>query len=83
MRFLFSLCVGFANYSERYGDMIYGVTQDFGPNPKWEGASNAKIAQKMEERVPLDQLAERRRWRDTRLAALAKLKRNMEEEQKK
>jgi hypothetical protein len=28
-------------------------------------------------------LAERRRWRDTRLAALAKLKRNMEEEQKK
>ncbi|ELU04675.1 hypothetical protein CAPTEDRAFT_155064 [Capitella teleta] len=69
---------GMANYSERYGEMIYRITETFGPNPKWEGPGHEKIIQEMNEQIPLDTLAERRRWRDARLTALAKLKREME-----
>ena len=65
-------------YCERYGETIYNVSKDFGPVPRWEGAAAERIVREMNEAVPLDTLAERRRWRDDRLAALARLKKEMD-----
>lgn len=68
---------GFQNYCERYGEMIYGIVSNFGPNPRMSGPVAEKISKEIEDRIPLDQLAQRRKWRDDRLAALAKLKKNL------
>jgi len=68
---------GMANYCERYGDTIYNVASTFGPTPVFGGPVAERIAAELTERIPLDQLAERRRWRDVRLAELAKLKLNL------
>lgn len=69
---------GFANYCDRYGGMIYDIVSSFGPHPRPGGATADEIAKDLEQRVPLEKLVERRQWRDTRLAALAKLKRNVD-----
>ena len=66
---------GMRQYCDRYGETIYNVSQDFGPVPRWEGETAERIVREMNETFPLDALPERRRWRDTRLAALARLKR--------
>ena len=50
-----------------------------GPPPKWEGEEAEAIAKAMEETVPLDKLEEHRVARDARLAALTKLKKDMDE----
>jgi len=76
---------GTQNYCDRYGDTIYNVSQDSGPIPTgWKQASEADRAEVAElhatmcATVPLEKLDERRLWRDKRLAALAKLKRDMD-----
>jgi len=78
---------GTQNYCDRYGDTIFNVSQDLGPIPtgwKQETESDKKEVKTLEElmcaTVPLDKLGERRVWRDKRLAALAKLKRDMDKE---
>jgi len=78
---------GTQNYCDRYGDTIYNVSQDLGPIPtgwKQETESDKKEVKTLEElmcsTVPLEKLGERRVWRDKRLAALAKLKRDMDKE---
>ena len=58
--------------------MIYGIACDFGPIPKMEGPTREKIVAEMEARYPLDKMAERRKIRDTKLTALAQLKKNMD-----
>jgi len=75
---------GTQNYCDRYGDTIYNVSSDLGPIPTgWKQESDADKAEvgaleaAMCRTVPLDSLGERRVWRDKRLAALAKLKRDM------
>ena len=75
---LWDAAAGMLSYCDRYGDMIYKITSDFGPAPKWEGPTAEKIAREMNERLPVDTLPERRRWRDARLAALAKLKKELD-----
>lgn len=65
---------GMENYIERYGPTIEQVSSTFGPNPSYSGAGLREVVQQLNLRSPLDQLEERRKWRDTRLAALAKLK---------
>ncbi len=64
-------------YCEKYGDAIYDITKKFGPVPKWDGAVADKIHANMCEKIPLDTLDERRRWRDVRLSGLAKLKKEL------
>lgn len=41
-----------------------------------EGDTKFKIAESLEERVPLDKIDARKKWRDERLMELATLKRN-------
>jgi len=75
---------GTQNYCDRYGETIYNVSSDSGPTPScWrqesceDKATIAKIHAMMCETVGESELGARRLWRDQRLAALAKLKRNM------
>eukprot|EP00088_Acartia_fossae_P068269 TRINITY_DN8622_c0_g1_i2.p1 TRINITY_DN8622_c0_g1~~TRINITY_DN8622_c0_g1_i2.p1 ORF type:complete len:322 (+),score=113.43 TRINITY_DN8622_c0_g1_i2:38-1003(+) len=76
---------GTQNYCDRYGHTIYNVSSDSGPIPTaWrqetedDKATVGRISSLMCETVPMEQLADRRLWRDKRLAALAKLKRSMQ-----
>ena len=75
---------GTNNYFERYGETIYTVSKDFGPNPesiRMKSESDKteveKVAKQLEELYPLDKLYQRRQRRDKCLAALAKLKREL------
>ena len=72
------------SYGERYADMIYGIQQDFKP-PEKMGGPTLDVIQKGIENVagPVENLAERRQWRDRRLIALAKLKSTMDSQDKK
>jgi len=78
---------GTQNYCDRYGDTIYNVSSDLGPIPTgWKQATEMDKAEvkalheAMITTVPLEKLGERRVWRDKRLAALAKLKRDMDKQ---
>lgn len=79
---------GTQNYCDRYGDTIYDVSSDSGPIPTgWKQATPADKAEvaalhaSMSADIPQDKLYERRVWRDKRLAALSKLKRDMDKAQ--
>jgi len=79
---------GTQNYCDRYGETIYNVSSDLGPIPTgWkqetekDKAEVAALEATMCSTVPLEDLYKRRVWRDKRLAALAKLKRDMEREE--
>ncbi|KAK3097656.1 hypothetical protein FSP39_011773, partial [Pinctada imbricata] len=67
---------GMYSYGERYKDMIHRVQSSFGEPEKMEGEVLGTIHNDIASRIPLDKLMERRKWRDTRLAALDKLKRD-------
>ena len=70
------------DYCDRFGDMIYDVCKNFGPVPKLGGETAEKIFNELIVEAPVDQLGERRRWRDARLAGLAKLKNEMKKGEK-
>lgn len=73
------VCLGFSSYCERYGDMIHDIVSSFGPHPQiFGGATADHIASDLEQKVTVDQLVQRRQWRDNRLAALAKLKKDLD-----
>jgi len=65
------------SYAHRYATMIHRVTWTYGPLPRLEGATLQNIHECFAEKIPVDQLNERRKWRDVRLAALEKLKKDM------
>jgi len=70
---------GIEEYSHKYNKGYMNVCSTFGPTLSWEEPSLlAKIKDQCESKVPLEKLDERRRWRDVRLAALAKLKKQMD-----
>jgi len=73
---------GMRNYCERYGETIYDVSSTFGPVERWGGKTAEEVVAGCNSMVPLEQLAERRQWRDKRLSALAKLKKEMNEKEK-
>ena len=60
--------------------MIYDVCKNFGPVPLMEGPVAEQINKELCEDVPKEDLAAKRRWRDARVAALAKLKLDMAKE---
>jgi len=68
------------DYCVRYGDTINGVMSTFGASPSMAPDTEAvgRIAAALDERIPLDQLRDRRQWRNDRLIALAKIKQQMD-----
>ena len=66
------------NYIDRYQKGMQHVLGDSGPNPSFLGKGLEQITEELEAKIPLNKLQERRQWRDTRLAALAKLKNDLE-----
>lgn len=69
---------GLHTYGDRYREMIYRVQCSFGPPQKMEGPTLDKIHDELAARIPMDQLNERRKWRDLRLASLQKLKNDLD-----
>uniref|UniRef100_A0A0B6YTV8 3-hydroxyacyl-CoA dehydrogenase NAD binding domain-containing protein n=1 Tax=Arion vulgaris TaxID=1028688 RepID=A0A0B6YTV8_9EUPU len=70
---------GMISYGERYSDMILGIQNTFGPPVRMEGPTLQTIHSAMEELAgPVEDIQARRKWRDTRLISLAKLKRDFE-----
>ncbi|XP_060077186.1 lambda-crystallin homolog [Ylistrum balloti] len=63
---------GMTDFCKRYGDTIYDLQQDFGPPIKLEGAPLEIIEADLTKRIPLDQMQEKRDWRDKNLADLDK-----------
>ena len=72
---------GMNNYCQLYGDNILTVCKTQEPARPLSGPTLDTISKAMEEKVPLDGLEERRRWRDNRLAALAIHKINMQKKE--
>ena len=69
------MCVtGIEDYCERYGENIVRICKEQGGPRQMSGKALDALKQKMEQRIPLDQLEERRKLRDGRLAALARLR---------
>ena len=59
--------------------MIYGIQQSFGAPERMEGATLGRINESMRRLAgPEETIPERRQWRDCRLTALAKLKKDMD-----
>jgi len=65
---------GWKDYCDRYAKTIHSVSETFKPLPKFEGPQSQEIAKQLEAMVPLDQLQNRRNWRDLCLTKLAALK---------
>ena len=79
MRVIFSL-PGIRDYCERYGKNIVAVCEDQGEPRPLTGKTLDEVETALDKNIPLDQLNERRRWRDGRLAALAIHKRQWSKE---
>lgn len=67
---------GIADYCERYAEGAYNVQKEtFKPVPVMYDVDTAKqIQEEYKSSIPLDSIANRRQWRDKRLAELSKLK---------
>lgn len=63
---------GIGDYCERYGENISRVCEEQGGPRQMNGQALDSLKQRMEQKIPLDKLEERRRLRDSRLAALAR-----------
>ncbi|KAK3605180.1 hypothetical protein CHS0354_012986 [Potamilus streckersoni] len=72
---------GWKSLSERYADTFYRVEKTFGEPEKMVGPTVDKIQNECNKMIPIEKLQERRQWRDRRLTALAKLIKDMEEEE--
>jgi len=68
---------GVEEYCQKYNSVYLQVNKDFGPPPSWEGELLEKVKKPLETQVPIEKLDDRRNWRDIRLAALAKLKKDL------
>lgn len=65
---------GIGDYARRYGAMLRGLCESMGPPRVWGDALIARVEAERRALLPIDQHAERTRWRDTRLMALRALK---------
>jgi len=70
---------GVESYFDRYSHMIHTVAKDEGPPVDPTDKDKMQdIFKQMNEILPIDDIPERRKWRDERIAALSELKRNMD-----
>ena len=67
------------DYCTRYGDGMNRVLADMGPPPSMlpDTEPVRRISAALSERIPIDQLSDRRQWRNDCLIALAKIKKQM------
>nr|XP_015924932.1 lambda-crystallin homolog isoform X2 [Parasteatoda tepidariorum] len=65
---------GMIDYCERSPRGIYNVSETFGPVPKMEGKFVEEIHQQLCEKISIHSLDAWRKWRNVRLAHIAKLK---------
>ena len=72
--FLVQYISGLKHFCSLYADSIYRLQCQSGPPVKLEGATLDKIQQQLEEQIPLNEIEDRRKWRDDKLAELYKLK---------
>ncbi|KAL0281557.1 UNVERIFIED_CONTAM: hypothetical protein PYX00_002504 [Menopon gallinae] len=68
---------GMMNYAERYSKTIYAVSKTMGDVPRMEGPVLMEIAKQLNEMTPIDNLPQRRAWRDACLTQLSQLKKKM------
>ncbi|XP_048454029.1 lambda-crystallin homolog isoform X3 [Rhincodon typus] len=70
---------GLKSYCERYAVGMKRVLSSFGPVPEFSGEVMEKINAAVSQKIPPDpeNLNARRQWRDSRLAAVAQLNKNM------
>lgn len=69
---------GYQEYMEKFGTGIHRITSNFGQAPHMDHNPTLKnINDELLSVIPLDKLQESRMWRDHRVAALSKLKRDM------
>jgi len=69
---------GYKDYMEKFAAGIHRITSNFGPAPHMDqNPTLKKINDELLAEIPLDKLLESRMWRDQRVAALSKLKRDM------
>lgn len=66
------------NYCERYAETIHNVSKTLGPIKLFEGTALNNVDQQLTAQVPLENLQEKRAWRNNCLASLAKLKKEIE-----
>lgn len=69
---------GIEDYCTRYGANIVTVCNSQAPPRELGGATLGVVKEAMEREVPLDKLGEMRKWREERLAALARHKMDLE-----
>ncbi|KAH9503700.1 Crystallin, lambda 1 [Bulinus truncatus] len=70
---------GMYSYRDRYADMILGIQQSFGPPERMDGPTLDIIQEDISKVAgPVENIAARRQWRDKRLTALAKLKKDLD-----
>lgn len=62
------------NYVERYSNSMFGVCQQFKPVPKFEGPLVKVIGDQLNAITPLEEIPNRRLWRDQSLKKLSELK---------
>jgi len=62
---------GLADYAQRYGPLYQSIATEQTDTSPWSDALIAQVDQARRERLPKEQLAERRIWRDRRLMTLA------------
>lgn len=69
------------DYCKRYADGAYNVQKEtFKQIPvQYDVETAEKIQAEYNASIPLDKISEKRKWRDTRLANLAKMKKALNE----
>jgi hypothetical protein len=60
-----------ADYAQRYGPLYQSIATEQTDTSPWSDALIAQVDQARREKLPKEQLAERRIWRDRRLMTLA------------
>lgn len=73
---------GIVDYCKRYADGAYNVQKEtFKPIPvQYDVETAEKIQAEYNASIPLDKIPEKRKWRDARLANLAKMKKHLEKD---
>ena len=72
---------GVRDYAERYNEMYRGIAESASQRVDWSGKVLQDVEQDRRRRLPQEQMAKRRDWRDSRLMALIAHKAKIEKEQ--
>lgn len=70
---------GIVDYCSRYAGGALQVSESFQPPPLYDVDTAQKLEASFNGHIPKEKIAERKKWRDERLALLSKLKRNADE----